>query len=166
MPSLVGSEMCIRDRPSDDPTQNDPPVANDDTNTTEINTNVTANLIDPNDTDPDGDALTVIGALADTDGDGIVDDVLPVGTITPIYGTDEDGNTVLAGEMILNAAGDYLFDPAPHFTGEVPIDYTISDGNGGTDDATLTITIEPDNGNVTYANDDACLLYTSPSPRD
>ena len=141
--------------PSDDPTQNDPPVANDDTNTTEINTNVTANLIDPNDTDPDGDALTVIGALADTDGDGIVDDVLPVGTITPIYGTDEDGNTVLAGEMILNAAGDYLFDPAPHFTGEVPIDYVISDGNGGTDDATLTITIEPDNGNVTYANDDA-----------
>ena len=120
-------------------------------------------------------------ALADTDGDGIVDDVLPVGTITPIYGTDEAGNTVLAGEIILNAAGDYLFDPAPHFTGEVPIDYTISDGNGGTDDATLTITIEPDNGNVTYANDDAntgnqgdpqagnivtCLLYTSPSPRD
>ena len=141
--------------PTDDPTQNDPPVANDDTNTTEINTNVNANVIDPNDSDPDGDVLTVTAALADTDGDGIVDDVLPVGTITPIYGTDEAGNTVLAGEIILNAAGDYLFDPAPHFTGEVPIDYTISDGNGGTDDATLTITIEPDNGNVTYANDDA-----------
>ena len=137
--------------PTDDPTQNDPPVANDDTNTTEQDVDVSGEVISPNDTDPDGDALTVTAALADTDGDGIVDDVLPIGTPTDIY----DENGVLAGTMTLNSDGTYDFDPEPTFTGEVPVDYTIDDGNGGTDDATLTITIEPDAGNDTYANDDA-----------
>ena len=139
----------------DDPTQNDPPVANDDTNTTEIDTDVSGQVIDPNDSDPEGDMLTLTAALADTDGDGIVDDVLPVGAATPIYGTDANGNTVLAGTMTLNNDGTYDFDPEPTFVGEVPVDYTIDDGNGGTDDATLTITIEPDAGNDTYANDDS-----------
>ena len=57
--------------------------------------------------------------------------------------------------MTLNANGTYSFDPEPTFKGEVPIDYTIEDPSGLDDDATLTITIEPDAGNVTYANDDA-----------
>ena len=143
--------LAIEVLPSDDPTQNDPPVANDDTNSTEQDVNVAGNVIAPNDSDPEGDALTVTAALADTDGDGMVDDVLTVGTPTDIY----DENGVLAGEMTLNSDGTYSFDPEPTFTGEVPVDYTISDGNGGTDDATLTITVEPDNGNATYANDDA-----------
>ena len=120
-----------------------------------MDTDVTANVIDPNDSDPDGDALTVSAILADTDGDGIVDDPVTLSAPTPIYGTDDDGNTVLAGTITLHASGIYTFDPASTFTGEVPVDYTISDGNGGTDDATLTITIEPDNGNDTFANDDA-----------
>ena len=180
--------LAIEVMPSDDPTQNDPPVANDDTNTTEIDTDVSGNVISSNDTDPDGDVLTITSALADTDGDGIVDDALTVGMATPIYGISETGDTIVAGTMTLNSDGIYTFDPEPTFVGEVPVDYTISDGNGGTDDATLTITIEPDDGNDTYANDDAstgnqgddqtgniitndndpegCLLYTSPSPRD
>ncbi len=139
--------------PANDPAQNEPPVANDDTNTTELDTNVSGNVIDPNDSDPDEDALTITSALADTDGDGIVDDPLTLGTPTDIY----DENGTLAGSMTLNSNGTYTFDPAPTYIGEVPVDYTISDGNGGTDDATLTITVEPDDGNDTFTNDDSNL---------
>ena len=60
-------------------------MANDDTNTTEQDVTVGGNVL-PNDSDPDGDAITVTSALADTDGDDSVDDTLPVGIPTPIYG--------------------------------------------------------------------------------
>jgi len=136
---------------------NNPPIAQDDTNTTEIDTNVSGNVL-PNDSDPDGDPLTVISALVDTDGDGLVDESLTVGAPpTSVYGTDNNGNTVLAGTIVLNADGSYTFNPESTFTGDVPIDYTVSDSNGGTDDATLTITIVPGDpaDNNTYANNDA-----------
>ncbi len=141
--------------PANNPTQNDPPVANDDTNTTEIDVAVMGTVMDPNDTDPDGDPIMVTSVLADTDGDGIVDEPLPLGLTVPIYGTDCEGNIVIAGTMKMQADGTYDFDPEPTFKGEVAIDYTIEDPNGLSDDATLTITIEPDNGNATYGNDDA-----------
>ncbi len=149
------SALTIEVLSTDDPTQNDPPVANDDTNTTEIDTNVSASIIDPNDSDPDGDTLLVVAVLADTNGDEIVDDMVTLNTPTPIYGTDDAGNTVLAGTITIHDSGIYTFDPEPTFTGDVPVDYTISDGNGGTDDATLIITIIPDDGNNTFANDDS-----------
>ena len=41
--------------PPDDPGSNEPPVANDDTNTTDQGVAVSANVIDPNDSDPDTD---------------------------------------------------------------------------------------------------------------
>ncbi len=153
-PATDAATLSIEVMPVDDPAQNDPPIANDDTNTTEMDTDVSGNIIDPNDSDPEGDALTVTSALVDTDGDGMVDEPLTLSLPTPIYGTDEDGDTVLAGTITLHASGTYSFDPEPTFTGDIPVDYTISDGNGGTDDATLTITVEPDTGNNTYANDD------------
>jgi len=149
--------LTIQVIPADSPTQNEPPVATDDTNTTLIDTDVAGNVILPNDTDPENDPLTLTAALADTDGDGLVDDVLTVGTPTPVYGTDDLGNTTLAGSITLNSDGTYNFNPAPAFTGDVPVDYTIVDGNGGSDDATLTITILPNNGNDSFANDDASV---------
>lgn len=150
--------LTIQVIPADNPTQNEPPVATDDTNTTLIDIDVNGNVILPNDTDPENDPITLTTALADTDGDGLVDDVLPVGTTaTPVYGKDDLGNTVLAGAMTLNSTGTYDFNPAPTFTGEVSVDYTIVDGNSGSDDATLTITILPNNGNDTFTNDDASL---------
>ena len=137
-----------------DPNNNEPPVANDDTQTTEQDTDVSGNVLD-NDSDPDGDPITVVSALADTDGDGQVDDILPVGTPTTLYGTDQTGTMVIAGVLTLNANGVYTFDPEPSFLGEVPASYTIGDPDGLTDDATLTILVEGDVGNETYANDDA-----------
>ncbi len=149
--------LTIQVIPADSPTQNEPPVATDDTNTTLIDTDVDGNVISPNDTDPENDPLSLTAALADTDGDGLVDETLLVGVATPIFGTDDLGNTVLAGTMTLNNDGTYNFDPAPTFTGDVPVDYTITDGNAGSDDATLTITILPNDGNDTFTNDDASV---------
>ncbi|HKK79545.1 MAG TPA: Ig-like domain-containing protein, partial [Phaeodactylibacter sp.] len=108
-----------------------------------------------NDSDPDGDPITVVSALADTDGDGQADDILPVGTPTAVFGTDQAGSVVTAGVLTLNTNGVYSFDPEPPFLGEVPSAYTIGDPDGLTDDATLTILVEGDVGNETYANDDA-----------
>ena len=83
-----------------------------------------------NDTDPEGDALTVIelnGETADI-GNQIT---LPSGAL-----------------LTLNDDGSYSYDPNGQFeslaVGEVAtdtFDYTISDGNGGTDTASVTITI-------------------------
>jgi hypothetical protein len=142
-------------RPS--PFMNNPPVAQDDTKSGLQDSTVTGNVILPNDTDPDGDPLKVSSALADLDGDGQIDDVLPLMTATVIYGINFAGDTVVAGVMTLNMDGSYTFDADPLFTGKVPVDYTIMDPGGLMDAARLVITIEPNNGNTTFTNDDANL---------
>ncbi len=130
-----------------DPDANDPPVANDDTNTTEQGATVTSSLLG-NDNDPDGDMLTVTGATGlDATGNPV-----PL-TATPQDVYDENG--VLAGQSSIDPAGNIIFTADVAFVGDVPIDYTIEDPDGLSDDATLTITVEPDNGNATYGNDDA-----------
>jgi hypothetical protein len=134
---------------------NDPPVAQDDTNKTEVGVAVSANAIVPNDSDPDGDPLAVTAVVMDTDGDGLADDPVAVGTTETVYGTDEDGTVVEAGTLVVNADGSYTFTPNATFTGDVPAEYTIEDPGGLSDDATLTITVVPDAGNDTFANDDA-----------
>ena len=98
----------------------DPPVANDDTIsvTEDTPTNVTA-AIKANDTDGDGDTLTVTSVSNATGGS--VSASAGVVTFTP------DGN--LCGA----ATGSF--------------DYTISDGNGGSDSAHVTV-------NITCVNDD------------
>ena len=78
----------------------------------------------------DGDAITVTSALADTDGDGQVDDNLPVGVATPIFGRNASDSPVAAGTITLNANGTYTFDPLPTYVGEVPVRYTVSDPGG------------------------------------
>gem|GEM_PF-3100533 len=134
----------------DNPDENDPPLAQDDTDITEEGVTVDGNVLD-NDSDPDGDPVTVTGATYLDDSGN--ETTLPLDTPTTIY--DEDGN--LAGEITLNSDGTYTFDPEPGFTGDVPVDYTIEDPDGLSDDATLTITVTPDSGNQTFASDDANL---------
>ncbi len=89
---------------------NDPPVANDDTaNVEEDSTNNSINVT-ANDTDVDGDTLTVTSATAGN------------GTVTP-------------------SGGNVLYTPDENYFGQDTIDYTISDGNGGTDSATVSVTV-------------------------
>uniref|UniRef100_UPI0035943CA9 Ig-like domain-containing protein n=1 Tax=Haliscomenobacter sp. TaxID=2717303 RepID=UPI0035943CA9 len=153
-PASDNATVTIEVIPLSTPGTNEPPVANDDTNTTEKDTNVSGNVL-PNDSDPDGDPITVTSALVATGVDGIVNDLLTLGTPTTVYGKDPAGNPAIAGQLTLNPNGSYTFDPTPTFLGELPVIYKISDPAGLMDAATLTITVTENLGNATYANDDA-----------
>jgi Bacterial Ig domain len=90
---------------------NDPPVAVDDTATTAFETPTTIS-VKANDSDPDGDAISVTGA---TD---------------PAHGT-----------TLVNADGTVTYAPDAGFSGTDTFEYTISDGHGHTDTATVTVTV-------------------------
>ncbi|TAL06943.1 MAG: tandem-95 repeat protein, partial [Verrucomicrobia bacterium] len=93
---------------------NDPPVANDDSVTTSEDTPVILNPL-LNDTDADGDALTIIGAIA------------------------TNGTVVIVDQTNL------VFTPDTNFNGIASINYTNADGHGGTAFATVTVTVTPVN---------------------
>ncbi len=99
---------------------NDPPVAVNDTAITNEDTPVTLNPL-ANDTDIDGDPLTITAATS------------PNGTV------------------VINPDGTITFTPAPNFNGPATISYTISDGNGGTSTATITVQVDEVN-DVPVAN--------------
>ena len=90
---------------------NDAPVAVDDSANTDQDVPVTIAILN-NDSDIDGDELTVTE------------------TTTPENGTVE-----------INPDGTVTYTPNNSFTGEDTFEYTISDGNGGTDTAIVTITV-------------------------
>ncbi|MEA2028616.1 MAG: tandem-95 repeat protein, partial [Campylobacterota bacterium] len=75
---------------------------------------ITADSLLANDTDADGDTLSITAVTATANTHGTVELV--------------DGNIV--------------FTPEANYNGEAKFDYTISDGNGGTDTATVTLNVE------------------------
>jgi hypothetical protein len=99
---LIGSENCVTNRA---------PIANPDTATTKPATPVTINVL-ANDSDPDGDPLTVT-TVTDP----------PRGTATR------------------NADNTVTYRPDCGFTGTDMFTYTISDGRGGTASALVTVTV-------------------------
>ena len=111
-----------------DPTANDEPNAGDDLASAIAGTPATANLL-ANDTDPNGDALTI------TDINGTDPSTGPITIVDPITGTTQ-------GTLVVDPdTGEAIFTPEPGFVGTVQLPYTIDDGNGGTDTATLTFLI-------------------------
>ncbi|NLI08573.1 MAG: cadherin-like domain-containing protein, partial [Thermotogaceae bacterium] len=114
---------------------NPSPVAIDDFGETDQDTVLTVdatNGVLENDYDPDGDDLVVTETTNGTD---------TVAAGTPIAGTN-------GGTFTINPDGSYTFDPGKDFvylpkdaTTTTSITYTISDGEGGTDTAVLTITV-------------------------
>ncbi|WP_028117262.1 Ig-like domain-containing protein, partial [Ferrimonas senticii] len=108
---------------------NDAPDAVDDYIQTVEESTQTLYLLN-NDSDADGDDLTIthIAGVA-----------LTPGTAQRI---DLDG-----GYIYINAKGDISFSGNRDFFGQVQFDYTISDGNGGSDTATATLEVrnQPDN---------------------
>jgi len=99
---------------------------------------VTGNVLD-NDSDPDGDTLTVTGFLVDTNGDG-TPEAFNAGETATI--TRPDGTPV--GTIVINADGSFVFTPTPGYAGPVPeVVYTVTDGAGGTATAVLRLTDVP-----------------------
>ncbi|SHK49015.1 PA14 domain-containing protein, partial [Rubritalea squalenifaciens DSM 18772] len=88
------------------------PVAHDDVIAAQQDVALQLDYLHLNDKDDDGDALTV----------------LSVGT--PLYGT-----------LTPVGANHYQYTPASGFTGRDSFTYVVSDGNGGTDTATVTISV-------------------------
>jgi large repetitive protein len=89
---------------------NPPPIATNDSVATAEDTAITISPL-TNDTDPDGDPLTITSAAAQN------------GTVT------------------INANGTVTYTPNPGYNGTDTITYTISDGNGGTATATITMAV-------------------------
>jgi hypothetical protein len=118
----VGASLYVTNRfgariveiTGDFPTENEPPIAVDDAYSTDEDTSlvVAAPGVLANDSDPDGDALTV---SVDTGPSN--------------------------GSLVLNPDGSFTYTPDPDFNGTDSFSYIADDGNGGTDVATVTITV-------------------------
>jgi hypothetical protein len=104
---------------------NDPPVANADTTSTSEDTAVDVNIL-ANDTDVDGDALTVTGVSG-----------------------------AVKGAATLNANGTVHFVPTANANGTGSFQYTISDGHGGTAGSSAQVTIGAVNDPPVAVNDSA-----------
>jgi PKD repeat protein/type 1 glutamine amidotransferase len=91
--------------------ENRPPVADDDTATTSAGSAVNIDVL-AGDTDPDSDILTV-------------ESVTPPGD----------------GTATINANGTVRYTPDAGFVGTDTFDYTVTDGNGGSDTGTVTVTV-------------------------
>ncbi len=102
---------------------NDVPVAQNDTATTAEEQAVVIAVV-ANDTDADGDTLTV----------------LSVGT--PAHGT-----------AVRNADQTVTYTPAANYQGSDTFSYTVSDGQGGSDNAQVTVTVTA-TSDAPVANDD------------
>ncbi|MFL5796771.1 MAG: Ig-like domain-containing protein [Actinomycetota bacterium] len=105
---------------------NDAPVAADDVATTDEDTASAPMAVLANDTDVDGDTLSIVSVGA-----------APNGTAT------DNGN------------GTVTYTPGPDFNGEDSFDYVVGDGNGGTDTGTVAVTIDPVNDPPVAVDDSA-----------
>lgn len=109
---------------------NTAPLAADDTASTGADSAVGGNVL-ANDSDPDGDPLTVVAVNGNAGAVG-----------SPV--------TLASGAiLVLNADGTYSYDPNGRFdgleTGETATDsfaYTVSDGSGGSTTANVTVAVE------------------------
>jgi uncharacterized delta-60 repeat protein len=93
---------------------NDIPVAVDDSASTNEDTLLTGASVLSNDSDVELDSLTVT---------------------TPAISTTSNGILVLSSD------GSFTYDPDTDFNGTDSFDYQVNDGNGGTAQATMTITV-------------------------
>ncbi|HEX6902960.1 MAG TPA: Ig-like domain-containing protein [Thermoanaerobaculia bacterium] len=106
---------------------NDAPVAVDDTATVNEDGSVVISVL-ANDTDVENDTLTISAVAAATNGSAVIN---PDGTVT--------------------------FTPAANFSGTASFDYAVSDGNGGEDIGSVTVTITAVNDAPTANNDTATV---------
>jgi VCBS repeat-containing protein len=123
---------------------NDAPVAANDSAPASEDTPVTGNVLG-NDTDVDGDTLSVTQFTIAGD---------------PTIHTAGDTATIAGiGTIIIAGDGSYTFTPAANYNGPVPaITYTVDDGQGGSDQAVLTIGPVAPINDAPVASDDTITL--------
>jgi VCBS repeat-containing protein len=118
---------------------NDAPIAADDAYTLTEDTTLTTTLgVDDllmNDSDIDGDPLTV--------------------NTTPVSGPSN-------GTLTLNADGTFSYTPNPDYTGSDSFVYEVSDGNGGTAQATVDLTVYRENDPPVGGADSYTLVEDTP----
>ena len=100
---------------------NIPPVAKDDRIKTEVNKPVGIGIL-RNDNDPDGDELKIISVTSPSQKGGIV---------------------------VINVNGTVTFFPRVNYAGTDKFSYTISDGEGNSDKAKVSVTIKAPTGRIT-----------------
>ena len=114
------------------------PLAEDDINVTEINLPVTGNVL-TNDGDPNPD-----------------DDI---GIVDPVTGAAATGVVTLTttggGSVAINPDGSYVYTPAVGFDGEDTFTYTVTDENGNTDEAEVSIEVRDRNVAVDPSDPDS-----------
>ncbi len=99
------------DNIDDDADNNGAPVGADDTASTILTAPVTIDVL-ANDSDPDGDALTITATSATPD-----------------------------GTVVINSDGTLTFTANDGFTGDTQFSYTADDGNGGSATSVVTVTV-------------------------
>ena len=82
----------------------------------------------------------MLGNDSDTDGDTLIVNTTPV--VDPTNGT-----------VVLNADGSFIYTPNANFFGSDSFVYEVSDGNGGTAQATVDITVDSVNDDPNAADD-------------
>ncbi len=125
---------------------NDPPVvANEAVNILE-DAVATGNLLS-NDTDPENNSLSITQF-----------------TIAGISGTFTSTATIPnVGTIAISANGAYTFTPVANYNGIVPmIEYTVSDGLGGTTNGNLTIVVAAVNDAPVVTNDTKSAPVNTP----
>lgn len=108
------------------PQANSAPVIRDDSATTPFEQPVTINVL-ANDSDADGDTLSVIAIT-----------------------TPSRGSVLLSGNVV-------TYTPDPGFSGQDSFTYTASDGRGGQGTATVRITVALPNNRAPIADDDSAI---------
>lgn len=111
---------------------NNPPVAVNDSATTNVNTAVTINVV-ANDSDPDGNPISVSA----------------VGTASN-------------GSVVNNGNGTVTYTPNNGYSGADSFTYTISDGNGGMATATVSVTVATPNNPPVAVNDNPSTVKNTP----
>ncbi|SHE54165.1 Ca2+-binding protein, RTX toxin-related [Loktanella atrilutea] len=108
---------------------------------TEVVGDIDGNVL-ANDTDPNGDPLTVVGVGAANTGVG-----------TPVAGSNGGLITIKAnGDVDFDANGDFD-DLGLNDTRETSVTYTVSDGKGGFDTATVTFQVGGVNDGTVFGTD-------------
>jgi hypothetical protein len=142
-PADAASAASVLDGVTDDPTTvtaaqaqtaaqfNDAPVAANDVASTDEDTAVTIDVL-ANDSDGDGDALTVTGLVAAAN-----------------------------GTLVNNGDGTVTYTPDADYNGSDSFTYTVEDGNGGSDTATVAVDVASVNDAPVAADDTASTTEDS-----